>query len=125
MYIGHSAVWQSFMEGKVDDIGIWNRELSVTEVTDLHERRMRKLAVRERILPETFSVFPNPAQNLVTVIQKRNTGSVPYHITDLSGITLLTGYLTQTLTTIPISELGAGNYLLYLGDEYVTTLTRQ
>lgn len=63
-----------------------------------------------------FSVFPNPASDMLNVkINKSSTGAV-YSIQNLMGQTVLTGKLIDEQSTIKINQLPAGVYLFKIGE---------
>lgn len=59
-----------------------------------------------------FSVYPNPATDIITVKNKNTFSDKSFIITDGSGRIVRTGKLTQGQTQISIQELPKGFYLL-------------
>jgi Secretion system C-terminal sorting domain len=58
-----------------------------------------------------FELFPNPANNLVTV---RLESQTEYSVVDLSGKVVLSGQLSELNNTIDVSALESGSYLVKL-----------
>jgi hypothetical protein len=65
---------------------------------------------------EPMRLFPNPATDRLTVQHAEGTRAVPYVILDPPGRTLLQGTLGAAGSTLDISALPAGSYLLRTGD---------
>jgi len=81
LIFGNSGTCEYF-EGKIDDIGIWNRPLNHQEITDLYNGNIcyQTISVTDTLLinmgitgfnPVTFNntikIFPNPANNHITI----------------------------------------------------------
>jgi hypothetical protein len=64
----------------------------------------------------SFTISPNPAKDQLNVLSPSGI-SENYFLLDEQGRIVLTGKLTGTTTTIDISKLAAGNYLLQVGEE--------
>ena len=62
----------------------------------------------------TFTLFPNPAANTVTI--ENQTASGTYQLQDITGKVLLSGTITATKFNLDISALSKGIYLLSLID---------
>lgn len=65
--------------------------------------------------PVALSVYPNPATDLLS-IRVGNATAISYNVLDLSGRSILNGNLSQ-LSTIDISSLSAGSYLIQVTTE--------
>ena len=66
---------------------------------------------------ESLIVYPNPAENQITVQVDSDLFGSTYLLTDLLGRTIRTGKTIAEYTCISISELPKGMYLLNLGGE--------
>lgn len=64
----------------------------------------------------SFTISPNPAKDQLNVLSPSGI-SENYFLLDAQGRKVLAGKLTGTTTTIDISKLAAGNYLLQVGEE--------
>ncbi len=71
------------------------------------------VAVREAMLSELVSIYPNPTSNLLTV-ESQVQNNLSYQLLDLNGKLHLRGMLTETSTTLLLGELAVGLYLLRL-----------
>lgn len=101
--------------GKLDDIGLWNRPLTQIEITALY--LSSNVGINDKYSKVDFSVFPNPANDLITVkVNSINIGST-YIITDALGKTVASGKLTAESSSINISELSAGIYMFKVSEQ--------
>ncbi len=94
-----------FFEGALDDIRIYKRALTSSEVTDLYNEADPTLGV-ESLELLTLKVYPNPAANSLTV-------EVSEDITVIE-IYSMTGELKKTATapTFSVEELSRGVYFI-------------
>jgi hypothetical protein len=67
-------------------------------------------------LENSFSVSPNPAKDQLNVLSPSGINE-NYFLLDAQGRKVLAGKLTGATTTIDISKLAAGNYLVQVGEE--------
>lgn len=67
-------------------------------------------------IPVPFAVWPNPAHEMITVVnQQNNFENARYSIIDISGKELLKGNISGSLsTTIDVSRLSPGMYILHI-----------
>ena len=123
-----------FFQGKLDDIGIWNRALTQQEITGLYNGNIcfETVRVTDTLVinvnrtgynPITYSntikVYPNPANNKITIdngdIQKMNGYSIK--IINSLGQQVYQGAITQQIVSIDITQwTGNGMYYLQLTD---------
>ena len=68
--------------------------------------------VAEHHASEGFSVYPNPAGGMITIVG----GHGEYRITNVMGQILRTGLITSDLQQIDISRLPAGMYFIIVGE---------
>lgn len=68
------------------------------------------------------SFYPNPASDLFTINVVKNLIGSTYIITDLLGKQILTGRLNNETSSIDISQLETGVYLLLIGQQRTQTL---
>lgn len=61
-------------------------------------------------------VYPNPATDKINVSVNRQWPLLEYAILDLSGKVVLNGLLNNSVTTLALSALPAGNYLMQIGN---------
>jgi hypothetical protein len=67
-------------------------------------------------LENSFTISPNPAKDQLNVLSPSGI-SENYFLLDGQGRKVLAGKLIGTTTTIDISKLAAGNYLMQVGEE--------
>jgi len=100
--------------GKLDDIGIWNRALTQQEITNLYNAN--SVGINENIQSNLFSIFPNPTQSLINVKVDNKHIGVVYYIYENTGKVALTGIINSENTTIDLGNLSGGLYMLMIGD---------
>ena len=77
-----------FQNGKLDDIGIWNRPLTSNEITTLYYAdSCQSLIINTGVLSynppkynNTITIYPNPAQDQITIDCGTLTNVVGYHL---------------------------------------------
>jgi hypothetical protein len=67
-------------------------------------------------LESSFTISPNPAKDQLNVFSPSGINE-NYFLLDAQGRKVLTGKLTGTTTSIDISKLAAGNYLVQVGEK--------
>ena len=102
-----------FFNGQIDDIGFWNRSLTEIEVKNLYSNSV--VGVEESSTSNLYSIFPNPAQNQITIQIPNDSKETRYSISNCLGNSILTGELSYGKTTIDVSNLSDGLYLIQIG----------
>ena len=105
-------------EGKIDDIGIWNRALSQQEILNLYNGTSAH--TDENSFP-LASVHPNPTTGEIT-ITSNETNNKSYSLYNSLGQLVASGMLNAENTTLSIQEFAPGIYTLQLQGEKNTTL---
>ncbi|NVN96567.1 MAG: T9SS type A sorting domain-containing protein [Bacteroidetes bacterium] len=98
-----------FFHGKIDDIKIFKRELSIEELNNLCTGNVNiKDNDKENIL---FSVYPNPASNLITIKtdSKEKNLIIIYNI---NGDELIKKQTSNSTSQIDLSKLDNGVYFV-------------
>ena len=86
MLFGHESIWgftcEQWYNGKLDDIGIWNRALTQQEITDLYNANIcyQTITVTDTLIintntvsfnpityQNTIKIFPNPTSDHITI----------------------------------------------------------
>ena len=101
-------------EGKLDDIGLWNRALTQQEIADLYASS--SIGISEDSQSNLFSVFPNPSQSLIYVKTDNKLIGEVYTIYDNTGRVVLTGKINSHNTTIELGNLSVGIYIFSVGE---------
>lgn len=72
--------------------------------------------IEENRLPSDFSIYPNPSRVSVTIKTKENEIGSVFYIADLNGKKVASGKLANEITTIDISRLTRGIYMIGMVD---------
>jgi len=107
-----------YLNGCLDDIGIWNRALTAIEVNNLFNEG--NVGIGDQIQNNSISIFPNPAQNVINVMADNKFLSEIYSIYDNRGKVVLTGKLNSQNTTIELGNLSGGIYMFSVGENMQT-----
>ncbi|MEI6574574.1 MAG: T9SS type A sorting domain-containing protein [Bacteroidota bacterium] len=76
--------------------------------------------IQESLMQKPFSVYPNPANDMITLTIDSNKGN--YSISDNTGRVVLSGELSQHDTQIDIHQLSPGMYTVTFGRKKSHTL---
>jgi hypothetical protein len=100
--------------GKLDDIGVWNRQLTQQEITALYNGG----AVGASDLSESksFSIYPNPTQNIINIKVNPEDLGLPIKLFDNYGKLALSKIIDQTDFNLDLINLANGIYLLRFED---------
>lgn len=109
----NDTAFSNFFNGQIDDIGFWNRSLTESEVKNLYNNSV--LGVEESSTTNFYSIFPNPTQNQITIQIPNDIKATRYIVTNCLGNSLLTGELSNGKSTIDVSNLSDGLYLIQIG----------
>lgn len=74
------------------------------------------LSVAEPKGKQNFTLYPNPASDLITIMADKSLLGSKFLIINQLGRTVLSGTLTGNVTTVSIDELTEGVYLFQLGE---------
>ena len=107
-----------YLNGCLDDIGIWNRALTAIEVNNLFNEG--NVGIGDQIQNNSISIFPNPAQSVINVMADNKLLSEIYSIYDNTGKVVLTGKLNSQNTTIELGNLSGGIYMFSVGENMQT-----
>ena len=107
-----------YLNGCLDDIGIWNRALTAIEVNNLFNEE--NVGIGDQIQNNSISIFPNPAQSVINVMADNKLLSEIYSIYDNTGKVVLTGKLNSQNTTIELGNLSGGIYMFSVGENMQT-----
>ena len=110
------AFGSRFWKGKLDELGIWNRALSQSEITELYQTKATGIQDEKYY---TFLIYPNPASTFITVDCGDNSelSSYSFTITNSLGQEKLVYNFTTRFQQIDISKIGgAGLYIISIRD---------
>lgn len=117
-----------FFDGKIDDIGIWNRALTQEEITSLYyaENTCQSLVINTGVLsfnPPTYdntvTIYPNPANDHITIDcgNLANVSCWNIKIYNTLSQEVFSGAMNQQQYTIPLNTWGGqGIYFVKIYD---------
>ena len=120
---GHSNSIPScamFYKGLIDDVGMWNRALTQQEITDLFNANTTVTGLTSMQQVNMANIFPNPANNLVTIQYKNSSAMSGYKVkmTNTLGQEVWSMPINQSSTQIDLSTLTNHNlYFVQIIDE--------
>ena len=100
--------------GGIDDIGIWSRALSPSEIMDVFNSLTTGVASVEA--PFAFSLYPNPAETTVSIRTSAERTGERYSVLDAVGRTVAQGTLCNGVTSVAVDGLPAGVYTIRVGE---------
>ncbi|MBX2983984.1 MAG: T9SS type A sorting domain-containing protein [Flavobacteriales bacterium] len=110
--------------GLIDDIGIWNRALTSSEVLAIYYSGT--VGIEDHEANAGITLYPNPADGNVTIRTNDQIAGVPYHVYDSLGNCVLQGLVGDGLTTIGLNGIAPGVYSVRIeGTNKVLKLVRR
>jgi hypothetical protein len=103
----------------IDDVGLWNRTLSQSEITTLYQGFATSIA--QINVDKDYEIYPNPITNVFNVKIPQDLKNEVYKITDLSGKILKSDVLKNGVNLIDIAMLSPGVYFIVFGKENLIT----
>jgi hypothetical protein len=79
--------------GKIDDIGVWNRVLTQAEITALYNGAT--VGIRDLAQADLFSVYPNPTKDHINLNADPSLLGADYTVYDQAGKIILTGKIND------------------------------
>jgi plastocyanin len=73
--------------------------------------------ITDNNLPPNFTIYPNPSDNLITIRTNNNMAGTQFFITDQTGRLVSNGKLVNDATSIDISQLASGIYLVQMAGQ--------
>ena len=102
-----------FVNGSLDDIGIWNRVLTSDEVLALYSTTT---AIGQTSKKNKIGIFPNPVNDIITANLPQELIGSSFKIFDQMGRTVITGLIQAQSNQIDFSTLKPGTYLFEVTD---------
>ncbi len=121
MRFGHdtqSPPGSYFLNGCMDDIGIWNRALTAQEISNVYSET---ITLVNPIEASSLELFPNMANDVIHIDANASLTGTRMRITCISGRTIKTEHIKES-HLVDVSMLQRGLYFLQIGDVKVTTL---
>ncbi len=103
---------QMTVDGKADDIGIWNRALTNAEILQVFQAAVIGV---ESYKSERFNIYPNPATDFIHINSFAENPNSNYKIYDYSSRVVLSGKLNNTFTKIDLTSFSRGVYFIQFG----------
>jgi hypothetical protein len=121
--IGCSRNRDRYFDGVIDDLRIYNRALSSSEVAQLYNFQPVSI---ENDLVQPLKIFPNPTNSILNVILDSNTnnGNVSYSILDSFGRTHKNGFINDRLEQINVADMAGGVYFIRIDNEDNTLIKK-
>jgi len=115
--IGTRQTNTNFFHGNIDDVRIYNRALSITEIVALCEEGL--VSIDEQPENQNIQIYPNPTNSTITINIEANTSVNGYKvgINNLLGQTVYVSKMNTTKKTIDLSTLENGVYFVKILDE--------
>ena len=80
------------------------------------------LAVKEQVFEKSFAIYPNPAQDKITIKVTDDSLGLKYLVSDLVGRQFLNGTITDRETVVGIDQLATGVYFVQVGQNKNRTI---
>ncbi|MES1181398.1 MAG: LamG-like jellyroll fold domain-containing protein, partial [Flavobacterium sp.] len=123
LYFGATGSNGQNFKGNIDDIGIWNRALSASEIMALYTALTTVPDLNAVESTPELSVFPNPASYQITIKADYQLLGKVFRIYDRTGNVVANGKLNSETTQIKLEALPAGAYSIQLEDKTSQTFT--
>jgi len=108
-----------FLDGKIDEFGIWDRALTQQEITKMYNANITNIYnAKTSIVSNNFKLFPNPNKgNFNIYFQNNFSGNLTLNIYDLNGVfieNIYNKYIKkgELNFTTDISNLKNGKYFI-------------
>ena len=113
--IGNHNGFTEFFNGKLDDIGIWNRALTQEEITGLYTT----LGTTQTEGVNQITIYPNPASDHITIDcgNLTNVSGYQIKIVNTLGQEVFSGAMNTQQYVVPLNTWGgAGMYFVKIYD---------
>ena len=115
IYVGrYHGLSKDFLNGSVDDIGIWNRALTESEITTLYQSI---LGIHTENIGLGVSIYPNPtgeSKEFLVRFADNPQQDIHIELLDILGSVLYSNRLQagSESCTIPVHSLSSGMYMI-------------
>ena len=118
-----SGPYPQFFRGDLDDIGIWNRGLTDTEILNLYNATNGNISssvgVTELNNGVNLLAYPNPAETILQIKINPNLIGQKYKLYDSFGKVIMFGDAVNDYLPIDVSNLPNGVYIFNILNESV------
>jgi hypothetical protein len=115
LYFGGGSTNYALLNGKIDDIGIWNRALTQAEITSLYGA----LSTTQNVADNTITIYPNPANDHITIDcgNLANVAGYQIKIVNTLGQEVFSGAMNTQQYVVPLNTwTGTGVYFVKIYD---------
>jgi len=112
--VAYQDAYLNNWNGKLDDIGVWNRQLTQQEITALYNGGT--VGASDLSESKSFSIYPNPTQNIINIKVNPEDLGLPIKLFDNYGKLALSKIIDQTDFNLDLTNLANGIYLLRFED---------
>lgn len=112
----------SFLLGSMDQLVIWNRVLTPSEITEMcNTNNTLNIEPKEQIVSGISNPYPNPTNGIVTLDVNNPSNKHYVKVFDLSGNLILESVVENTgKINLDLTNLTPQVYLIEIGNEHVT-----
>lgn len=112
--LGHHA--NSYHNGKIDDIRIYNKSLNALEVDSLCNESNPTLGITESINSSSVNIFPNPTDRLININIEYYPSAYSVRILNSNGQKMIEKELSHDNGAIDLQDLSSGIYFVRIID---------
>jgi hypothetical protein len=115
---------RSYFQGMLDEIRIYNRKLSSTEVTTLYMQPT--VGINEKTANAPLNVYPNPVKDLLYIGMPENALNCRAEITNMLGQVIFNHPVKEN--KIDVSQMESGFYILKItgpGNSFTQKIYKQ
>jgi len=112
--VAYQDAYLNNWNGKLDDIGVWNRQLTQQEITALYNGGT--VGASDLSESKSFSIYPNPTQNIININVNSEDLGLPIKLFDIYGKLALSKTIDQTDFNLDLTNFANGIYLLRFED---------
>lgn len=116
MNMGNNTTADDFLQGSIDDIRIYKRALTQVEIDTLYNSNV--VGINDsKYNTSNVIIFPNPSSENITIETSEMSSPGYISILNLTGQQLIGSLMTAPRTTLNISSLPSGVYVVSLTND--------
>jgi len=112
--VAYQDAYLNNWNGKLDDIGVWNRQLTQQEITALYNGGT--VGASDLSESKSFSIYPNPTQNIININVNSEDLGLPIKLFDIYGKVVLSKRIDQADINLDLENLADGIYFIRVED---------